>query len=170
MQQRILASILYADHSIRCERWLIRSPALPPASTRKHFNNRSYLTPFFDFIPAPPRAPVSASPGPYCDTVELPLALLGGKIIRPSSQTRQPYQWQGERWIRDQKGLFSPFFHTVRLYLLWVPVAQHNATHTNYTWQAFSFLGPGGDAAVLAVIETFPPNMFKGTPETHIWF
>lgn len=45
------------------------------------------------------------------------------------------------------KGSKAPFlahlFHTVRLYLLQVPVAQHNATHSHYTWQALSFVRPG---------------------------
>lgn len=62
------------------------------------------------------------------------------------------------------KGSKEPFlslFHTVRLYLLWVPVAQHNAAHTNYTshW-LFHFWDLGWCTCV--VIETFPPNMFQG--------
>lgn len=45
------------------------------------------------------------------------------------------------------RGSKAPFlahlFHTVRLYLLRVPVAQHNATRSHYTWQALSFVQPG---------------------------
>lgn len=44
------------------------------------------------------------------------------------------------------KGSKAPFldhpFHSVRLYLLQVPVAQHNATHSHYTWQVLSFVRP----------------------------
>lgn len=47
----------------------------------------------------------------------------------------------GEGWIRDQKNVFFP--PAVRLYLLWVPVARHNATHQLHAAGFFRFVGPG---------------------------
>lgn len=135
----------------------------PGSPQEKSFHNRSHLVLFFDFTPHPMCICLclSKSVSWHCSVASC--SPQGGNhpsIVQPC----QPYQWRG-RWIRDQKNLFSPFIHTVRLYLLWVPVAQHNATHTHYTWQAFSFVGPG---VVHFETKPFRPHIFKGRPRAYL--
>lgn len=115
------------------------------------------------FWASPKRVCLSVLPTPVTAiTVRVFLSLCPCKIIPPSSKPGTATLLTGERWIRDQKSLFLlSFFHTVRLYLLPVPVAQYNATHSHYTWQALSFVRPG----VLHFAPPLKPNssdIFKG--------
>lgn len=104
-------------------------------SAGKCFHNR------FHFFSPTPRSRPCLFPLPTVTLQHCSLHSSGKIVFTLSNPAALPVT--GEGWVRDQSNLSPLFLHTVRLYLLWVPVARHSATHQLHTAGFFRFVGPG---------------------------